>query len=519
MKKKCVTQCLQISILFIAISCTSSVEAQSFNYPINRYSRLFLEQGDTTDLSSFRALPESWYELDSVWGYHPEFHYTKAGNTLNYDHLFVLEKEDLQVYVDLLLNFEVGQETRVNSEYSDTTLLFRNMRGFSVKGNIGKKISFETTLREVQSSLPEYLFYYTAESQVVPGQGRTKPFNGTAYDHNMAQGYVSYLPSRHLNIQFGSEKNFIGSGYRSLLLSDNAFTYPQLKLSTRFFQGKIRYHVIHAWLQNLVRLPKGDTPESLFRPKGGSFKYLEYRPIDQVSIGLFEGFIWDRFDSEKGTNSFPASSYIPLIGINSLKYGLDGEENGIIGLDLSTRPMKGLLVFGQYALDAKNSAAYQFGLRSTDMIMKGLSLSLEYNEANASTYSGSSTDLSYTHYNQALAHPMGSGFKEWHADVLYFYKRIFLDARITVADQSSLKNGQYAGDQLYTDLPEDGYDLEMRKLNQVDARVGYFFNPKSNFNVYAGWMFREQEVMGLPFPSNVFKFGIEMSLLNSYEDF
>jgi hypothetical protein len=518
MRKKYVTQCLLTSLLF-SFFFSFSAFSQHYNYPLNGYSRYFLEAGDSTSLSSFQSLPESLYHLDNVWGFRPELYYTKAGNTLNNDHLLSIEKEDLQVYVDVLLNFEVGTEIRNSSDYIDTTLLFRNMRGFSVKGNIGEKISFETSFRETQSSLPEYLYLYTGVSDVVPGTGRVKPFNGTAFDHNMAQGYVSCAVNSHLNIQFGSQKNFIGSGYRSMLLSDNSFTYPQLKISTSFMKGKIRYHVIHAWLQTLERLPRGDTPESIFKAKGASFKYLEIRPLEMVSIGIFEGFIWDRFNTEKGTVPFPAYSYIPILGVNSAIIGLDSEQNGIMGLDLLIRPMKGLRIFGQYALDGENKDAYQVGFRTTDLLFKGLTIGVEYNEAGTSTYATSSTDASYTHYGQPLAHPMGNGFKEVHAELMYFYERIFLDARYTMADQSSLKNGNYAGDQLYTALSDNGYNLESISLKQIDLRFGYFFNPKSNFNVYAGWMFREQMRFDNPQPYNMFKFGIEMSLINRYEDF
>ena len=33
-------------------------------------------------------------------------------------------------------------------------------------------------------------------------------------------------------MQFGTAKNFIGDGYRSLILSDNSFNYPFLKVNT-----------------------------------------------------------------------------------------------------------------------------------------------------------------------------------------------------------------------------------------------------------------------------------------------
>jgi len=506
-------------LLFIFTFFSASLSAQHFNYPLNAYSKYFLEQGDSSLLSSLQALPESWYQLDSVWGYRSELHYTKPGNTLNYDHLMSLDKEGLQVYVDLLLNFELGKELRDNSAYTDTSLLYRNLRGFSVKGNIGKKISFNTTFREIQSSFPRYLHLYASETLIVPGTGRIKPFSGTAFDHNIAEGYVSFMPVEQLNIQFGSQKNFIGSGYRSLLLSDNTFTYPQLKITASFLKGKLRYQMIHAWLQTLERLPNGDSPESLYKPKGGSFKYLEIRPIDALSIGFFEGIIWRRFDAKEGTLKFPTAAYNPVIGINSLVHDGNEDAHSMIGIDLTLRLIKGLRLYGQYAKDGEKRDAYQVGLRSVDLLLKGLSLSLEQNIAADATYASADPLMAYTHFGQALAHPMGSGFQETHIGIMYFHRRLFFNGRGTLAKTKALTGGDYAGDQLFTGLPAHGYDLKERELMQSDVRLGYFFNPKSNFNVYIGWLGRQEDFGDSKQVYNMISFGIDMSLFNTYEDF
>jgi hypothetical protein len=520
MKKRCDTLFLWSNLSFFLLFISTPALGQYYNYPINSYSQYFLEQGDSTLNGSFRSLPESWHELKGVRGYTDETYYSELGEKLFNDHLISLEKDDFQVYIDLLLHFEVGREFSDTTSYSDTTLLYRNMRGFSVKGNIGKKVSFETTFREIQSTLPRYLYDYTEQSGVVPGQGRTKPFANGAFDHNIAEGYVSYEAAEWLNIQFGSQRNFIGSGRRSLLLSDNAFTYPQVKLNSRFLDGRLRYHVIQAWLQTLDRLPRGDSPESLFAPKSGSFKYLEFQPIDEVSIGLFEGFIWDGFDALEGTKSPPLEAYLPIIGLNSVLDGLTGEDsNGLIGFDVVVKPIQGIKVFGQYAADGKDQNGYQLGARTNSLLLEGLSINLEYNSTTASAYGASNPALAYTHYNQPLAHPMGSGFSETRLDLLYFYKRLFLDASIVNAQTSSKSDLGYTGDQLFTALEENGFDLKERDLFHIDARIGYFFNPKSNFNAYLGWMYRTENRGTIDDRFNMFKFGIEMSLMNTYEDF
>ena len=50
-------------------------------------------------------------------------------------------------------------------------------------------------------------------------------------------------------IQFGHGKHFIGDGYRSLLLSDNAFNYPFLRIQTSFW--RVQYTNLYAEMQDI----------------------------------------------------------------------------------------------------------------------------------------------------------------------------------------------------------------------------------------------------------------------------
>jgi hypothetical protein len=56
-------------------------------------------------------------------------------------------------------------------------------------------------------------------------------------------------------------------------------------------------------------------------------------------------------------------------------------------------------------------------------------------------------------------------------------------------------------------------------LDQVDLRVGYLFNPKSNFNAYLSWRYRDRNGAGIQEGHSLISFGIEMSLFDRYEDF
>ena len=83
-------------------------------------------------------------------------------------------------------------------------------------------------------------------------QGAWKDFNETGKDYSSVSAYISYSPWSFLNIQAGHGKHFIGNGYRSLLLSDNAFNYPYLKLLFNYLNLVLK--LIISFLQKIKHL-------------------------------------------------------------------------------------------------------------------------------------------------------------------------------------------------------------------------------------------------------------------------
>jgi hypothetical protein len=53
---------------------------------------------------------------------------------------------------------------------------------------------------------------------------------------------LTFTASKHIDLQLGYGRNFIGDGYRSLLESDGASPYPYFKINTNFW-NKIYQHV------------------------------------------------------------------------------------------------------------------------------------------------------------------------------------------------------------------------------------------------------------------------------------
>src|SRR5690606_15481756 len=166
---------------------------------------------------------------------------TWAGKKLWNEHLVEVQGKDYWFSIDPILDLEIGKDN--DAEYNST---YNYTRGFVVQGGLGKNFNFYSSFFESQGRFAQYVNAY-AESlkasgpdpAIIPGRGIAKRFKTNAYDYPVAEAYLSYSPAKFLNIQFGHSKNFIGDGYRSLLLSDVASPHPFLKLNTSFW--KIKY--------------------------------------------------------------------------------------------------------------------------------------------------------------------------------------------------------------------------------------------------------------------------------------
>jgi hypothetical protein len=148
------------------------------------------------------------------------------------EHFFILKGEDYKVTASPIINLSKGREL------VDSKSTFTNTRGYLIEGNLGKTISFATSFAENQSIFPSYLDTFIKQNEIVPGQGYARDFKETGFDYAMSSGYVSYRANKMFAVQSGHGKHFIGDGYRSLLLSDNTFNYPYLRIQTTF--GKVQ---------------------------------------------------------------------------------------------------------------------------------------------------------------------------------------------------------------------------------------------------------------------------------------
>ncbi|MBC7862976.1 MAG: hypothetical protein IAF38_08365 [Bacteroidia bacterium] len=437
-----------------------------------------------------------------------------------------------------LVNFQGGLDlgtitslkTLKNSEK-----LYTNSRGVIVKGSVGDKFYFESVFLENQVTLPQYQDSLAISSLVIPGGGRWKKFKINGYDYAMASGFISFKPSKYINISLGHGKNKVGNGYRSFLLSDNSFTYPYLKLTHSWWKGKIQYTNIYALLMNLTDGGVHTPPhtERLFQKKGAAFHHLSINVNKYLNVSLFQSLIWQHSDS-MNRQHMGIAFFNPVIFSNLAAYGLQDNKNMMGGIDISIKPLKTLMLYGQFVLDElgsktsiSNKTAYQAGLKYYDVFtLKNLFVQLEYNQVRPFTYSATDPGQSYTHYNQALAHPLGANFNETVALFGYRFKRIFLQAKVNLISQGLNAGYNYGQNIFVSDFTPA---LNTQSQNQgiaaqtkvIDIKAGYLFNPKTNFNISVGCIYREIKCTSLAYqvPVKYFYIALKSSLYNQYWDF
>lgn len=449
--------------------------------------------------------------------------------------------------IDPLFNFQYGKDFADKSGEK----LYANTRGFIVRGDIGKNFSFESSFYENQSTFPQYIDDYIKSTNnlfpqasqydyaVVPGQGRPKVFKKNGYDYAMASGYVSYSPFKMLNIQVGNGKHFVGDGYRSLLLSDNAFNYPFARITTTY--KNIQYTNLYTSFMNLtdggVKTPPGT--ERLFQKKVGSFQMLSMNFFKRLQIGLFQGMIWEAADSTNRQH-VNFNTFDPLIGANTAVYGLNNKNNILLGTTFKLKISNSISLYGQYMLDdvysktnggdVKNKFGYQIGFKYFDLFtIKNLHIQAEYNAVRPYAYSAENPQQSYSHYNQPLAHPLGANFLEAVGFINYRLKDFFMEVKVNYAVKGADSLNTNFGGTIFKS--DNSYPIT-QKLDNIhttqglkttimyqDIHVGYLVNPSTNFNIVLGISNRISKTEKLTSNTQFVYFGIRTSLSNFYYDF
>jgi len=365
---------------------------------------------------------------------------------LRLENFIEVDTGDFYLIINPAFNFEAGRDRQDTS----SERLYVNTRGLSIHGKIGRNVTFFSRFYENQAFLPTYLDDFVSEHDVVPGQGRIKPFKTTGYDYAMASGVVSFSVNKRLNIQLGNGKHFLGDGYRSLALSRNAFNYPFVKITSWF--GPLQYTNLFMGLQNLnVSLPTATTTEPRFQRKIGTIHHLDWAVNKWLTLGAFEQMIWATSNTKgKFEMNDDVLSFInPIPFIRPFQYGLSGENNVIVGINGKIMWPRKTELYGQIVLDDNKAGKYGFQMGFKTWAIRNLMVRAEFNQVAPYTYGHADSTRNFAHYNQGLAHPLGAGFSEMYGSVSYFIKDFFLLIQANYASYDDDESSYHWGKDIF----------------------------------------------------------------------
>lgn len=341
------------------------------------------------------------------------------------------------------LDLSVNPVLQIGGGYaSNTSTPFINTRGLEIRALIDNKIGFYAFLTENQARFPSYVRDITATKNIVPHEAFWKDFKGTGVDFFTARGHISLNATKHINLQFGQDRFFIGNGIRSMILSDFSAPYPFLKINTKIW--KFQYTNLFAQMKaDAFGTLTGSLANRRYPDKYFAFHHLSFNIRKNLNVGIFESIMFGREDS-LGNNAFEISYLNPVIFYRAVEQFNGSEDNVILGVDASYTFLNRFELYGQFLFDEflldeitagdgwwGNKFAFQAGLKSINTFgINNLDLQIEYNQARPYTYSHRGIFTNYSHYLQPLAHPLGANFREVLFNIRYqLFPRLTFNAR------------------------------------------------------------------------------------------
>lgn len=447
------------------------------------------------------------------------------------EHLLNFKADDYEVYADFLPDFQIGRE------FNQRKGTWLNTRGFQVGGKVGKEFSFYLNGFENQAVFANYLTDFINKNHVVPSE-MTGKLAGSTKDWSYATALLSYTPNKHLNLALGYDKNFIGDGYRSMLLSDVAANYSFLRL--RATLGNVQYQTVFGYMLD-PGAPKLTTDRRLGdRGKWAAMHYLDWNVSNRLSLGFFQAVTWADAEVE-GKRGFDFNYVHPFIFLRSVESANTTSPDKMrLGLNAKYEIFDRTTLYGQFMLDEfvgkeffagkgfwANKWAAQLGFRGSDLFkVKGLNYLAEFNTARPYTYAHFDRVSNYAAMNQPLAHPLGANFREILAIMNYSYKRFDLQGQLTYARYGSDPDDLNYGKDIFKSYnvvvnQYGNYIGQGIKTNLyfAEGKASYMLNPKYNLRFELGGVYRRESLATTGSKNTILlTFGLRSTFRNLYQD-
>ncbi|TVQ16468.1 MAG: hypothetical protein EA361_04110 [Bacteroidetes bacterium] len=455
--------------------------------------------------------------------------------------------EGLFLVINPVIHFGLGTET-------DRSLhLYQNTRGLEIRGMINDKIGFYTYMADNQARFPLYVNRKIQQQQgAIPGEGWNIPFGEQGYDYFTARGYIAFQATENIGFQFGQDRNFLGYGQRSLLLSDYGNNYLFLKINTRIW----RFHYQNIFAR-LVDWPLRTYGGRMFDPKYMAAHTLSFNISDRFQLGVFENVVFGRSDTLT-PRRFDAHYLNPVIFYRAVEHHIGDPDKVSLGVfwrwiaghrmafygqvyadDFHIGDIKydidTMLVYmglrGERKYDLHASFRHKFGLQKgmhwVDFLgIDNLDLQMEGNWIRPFVYSHYSADgsglrpaSSYSHYSQSLGHPLGANLRELMVSLQYTpHPDWLLKTTLFSARQGMDSAGINMGSNLFRDyvsrVGDYGHTFlqgELRTWSYLQLGASWQWRPNVWFDLQ--YILRSEEQAGVEIRSGIFMAGLRVNAL------
>ena len=404
------------------------------------------------------------------------------------------------------------------SDYARTYLF-----GASLFSNVNNKITLTSHFDYLEGNHNTSIKEYQDSLLAFPRFGKVK---------GRLQYNLKYFVNKFITVDLGKGKHFIGNGYRSMMLSSAHSPYPYLKLTTKF--GRIKYYNLYTTFLDIQDLAQN-------RKKHSSIHFLDFCLTENLNIGIFEGVLWQAKD--KNYNRGYDFEYLnPIIFYRPVEFSKHSPDNVLMGVNVNAK-LKKTTLYGQLLLDDlnisrqkdrdedyaggffQNKFAYQFGFKSS---FKDVNFLLEYNQAQPYTYAHKEPMQSYTHFNQALAHPLGANFKELVALAYYSKEKWKFSIKLTQAKAGLDSLYTHYGQNIFAsdfDAQGEGDEYSYGNFNgqgvatqisTLHTEVTYSFN---RFDLFGSVFYKNKKSDLLVQNSLWYSVGIRTFLFSTFQDY
>jgi hypothetical protein len=406
--------------------------------------------------------------------------------------------------------------------------------GANLRGLIGKKFGFYSYVTKHAESVPLFLQQRIVEFNAVPGAGKFETYKkGRGYVYFDTRGGINFNASKNFNIEVAFDRNFLGNGYRSLILSDYGYNYLYLKANTYF--GKFKYEHIYAKLAN----PFSAAESNEKWPYGEKVMFMHHLSINAtkwLNLGIYQALI---------ANEKTKWNYInPIMFFPRSEHQRNNPpDNDLQAIDFKANVAKRAQFYGQLMMDNfslkqvtkgngwwNNRYGVQLGAKYINLFkVNNLDFQIEMNIVRPYTYSSKDSIGNYSHYNQPLAHPLGADFREWVGILRYQpSKKITLSVRTFIWKQGldTTKSENFGSDIFkgYETRPDEfGFTIPSGfKSSAVNAQFILNYEVVQNIFLDAGILLRNISVENNVIPernTTMYTVGLRMNVFNREYDF